>query len=212
MIMSIISFWLKKGRTYIVKHPWIKPHFNGNKLIDRTVIKTVMWYFCGLLWMLTAIEMGKTYVCNNIIEEIDAFFVIVETYLTDKWWLNLMITSTCLLSLLFWLKHVLKDRFLSLKRMVIAICIMTILSFMGTFTNVHSAFNIDYATLFWWFLFIQLILDFVKLWYKRWNVKAPGKSRLKYLKRILMRKLGRIMQRECRNGYLIRTLVRVPLL
>ena len=179
--MSIISFWLKKGRTYIVKHPWIKPHFNGNKLIDRTVIKTVMWYFCGLLWMLTAIEMGKTYVCNNIIEEIDAFFVIVETYLTDKWWLNLMITSTCLLSLLFWLKHVLKDRFLSLKRMVIAICIMTILSFMGTFTNVHSAFNIDYATLFWWFLFIQLILDFVKLWYKRWNVKAPGKSRLKYI-------------------------------
>ena len=176
-----VLYLLKKWRTYIIKHPQVKPHFNGNRLIDRTTLETVGWYVFGLLWLLTAIEIVKTYICNNIKEGVDAYFVIAEAYLADNWWVNLMITLTCLLLFAFWLKHVWDDRYLSLKRMTIAVCIMSILSFAGTFTNIHSAFKIDYAALCWYLLFVQLLLDLRKLWYKRWNVKVPSKAKLKYI-------------------------------
>lgn len=175
-----VLYLLKKWRTYIIKHPQVKPHFNGNRLIDRTTLETIGWYAFGLLWLLTAIEMVKSYICNNIKEDVDAFFVISEAYLADNWWVNLMITVTCLLLFAFWLKHVWDDRYLSIKRMTIALCIISILSFAGTFTNVHSAFKIDYAALCWYLLFVQLLLDLRKLWYKRWNVKVPSKAKLIY--------------------------------
>lgn len=176
-----ILYLLKKWRTYIVKHPQFKPHFNGNRLIDRTTLETVGWYVFGLLWLLTAIEIVKTYICNNFKESVDVYFVIAEAHLADNWWVNLMITLTCLLLFAFWLKHVWDDRYLSLKRMMIAICVMTLLSFAGTFTNIHTAIKIDYVAFCWYVLFVQVILDFIKLWYGRWNVKAPGKSKLKYI-------------------------------
>ena len=179
--MKKLSSLLKKGRTYVVKHPWVKPHFNENRLIDMTTLKTVGWYIFGLLWLLTAIEIGKTYVCNNIKDEVDAYFVIAETYLANKWWLNVMMTTTCILIFVIWLKLVWDDRYLSLKRMMTAICFMTILSFAGTFTNVHTILKIDYAALCWYALFVQLILDIIKLWYRRWNIKAPSKWKLKYI-------------------------------
>ena len=182
-MVSIFSSLLKKGRTYTIKHPWLKPHFNGNSLIDIITLKTIGWYAIGLLWLLTAIEMGKTYVCNNITirNEIEGYFVIVENFLADRWRLNVMITLTCLLTFAFWLKHVWDDRYLSLKRILIAACFMAVLTFAGTFSNIHSAIKIDYAALCWYILLVQLLLDIFKLWYKRWNIKAPGKSKLKYI-------------------------------
>lgn len=51
-----VLYLLKRWRTYIIKHPQVKPHFNGNRLIDRTTLETVGWYVFGLLWLLTAIE------------------------------------------------------------------------------------------------------------------------------------------------------------
>lgn len=181
--MSILSSLFKKRRTYLIKHPWLKPHFNGNRLIDITTLKTVGWYALGLLWLLTAIEMGKTFVCNNIPlrDEIDTYFVTIENLLADKTSLNVMITLTCVLTSAIWLKHVWDDRYLSLKRMMIAVCFMAVLTFVGTFSNIHSAIKIDYAALCWYVLFVQLLLDFFKLWYRKWNVKAPSKSKLKYI-------------------------------
>lgn len=181
--MSILSSLFKKRRTYIIKHPWLKPHFNGNRLIDITTLKTVGWYAFGLLWLLTVIEMGKTYVCNNITirDEIEDYFIIVENFLTDRWWLNVMITLTCVLTFAIWLKHVWDDRYLSLKRMIMAAGFMAVITFAGTFSNIHSAIKIDYAALCWYVLFVQLLLDFFKLWYRRWNVKVPSKSKLKYI-------------------------------
>ena len=137
----------------------------------------------GLLCLLKGIEIGKTYVCNNITlrKEIDAHLEIVENVLADDWWLNVLITIACFSITAIWLKHVWDDRYLSLKRMMIAVCGMAVLSFFGTFTNIHTAIKIDYIALCWCVLFTQLMLDFIKLWYGRWNVKAPGKSRLKYI-------------------------------
>ncbi|UKK59619.1 KAP family NTPase [Prevotella communis] len=178
-----ISYLIKKGRTFAVKHPWYIPHFNGKRLSDRTTLKTIGWYAFGFLWLLTAIEMGKTYVCNNIIirDEIDTYFVTVENILADKDFLNVMITLTGVLASTIWLKHVWEDRYLSLKRMMIAVCVMPVLTFAGTFSNIHSAIKIDYAAFCWYVMFVQLLLDFFKLWYRRWNVKAPGKSKLNYI-------------------------------
>lgn len=182
-MQKFISTLLKKGRTFIVKHPWFIPYFNGKRLRDITTLKTVGWYTFGLLWLLTIIEIGKTYVCNNITTrgEINTYFVTVENYLADRWWLNAMITLTCLLTSIIWLKYVRYDRYLSLKRMMIAVCFMAVLTFAGTFSNIHSIIKIDYAALCWYILFVQLLLDFFKLWYRRWNVKAPSKSKLKYI-------------------------------
>lgn len=178
-----ISYLIKKGRTFVVKHPWYIPHFNGKRLNDKTIFKTIGWYAFGFLWLLMVIEMGKKYVCNNIgiRNEIDAYFIKVENFLADECWLNVLLTISCLLAFFIWLKHVWEDRYLSLKRMVIAVCGMTILSFVGTFTNIHTAIKKDYAALCWYVLFVQLILDFFKQWYERWNVKAPSKSKLKYI-------------------------------
>lgn len=160
--MSILSSLFKKGRTYIIKHPWLKPHFNGNRLTDITTLKTVGWYALGLLWLLTAIEMGKTFICNNIPlrDEIDNYFVIIENLLADKTFLNVMITLTCVLTSAIWLKHVWNDRYLSLKRIMVAVCFMAVFTFVGTFSNIHSAIKIDYAALCWYALFVQFLLDF----------------------------------------------------
>ena len=178
-----ISYLVKKGRTFVVKHPWCIPHYNGNRLIDITTLKTVGCYVFGLLCLLKGIEIGKTYVCNNntIRNEIDAHFEIVEDILAGDWWLNVLITMACFSITAIWLKHVWDDRYLSLKRVMIAVCGMAVLSFVGEFTNIHTTIKVDYTMLFWWILLVQVILDFIKLWYGRWNVKAPGKSKLKYI-------------------------------
>ena len=178
-----VSYLVKKGRTFVVKHPWCIPHYNGNRLFDIATLKAVGCYMFGLLCLLKGIEIGKTYVCNNITlrKEIDAHLEIVENVLADDWWLNVLITIACFSITAIWLKHVWDDRYLSLKRMMIAVCGMAVLPFFGTFTNIHTAIKIDYTALCWCVLFTQLMLDFIKLWYGRWNVKAPGKSRLKYI-------------------------------
>lgn len=177
-----LAYLIKKGKAFVVRHPSLIPHYNGNRLNNITTLKTVGLYVFVLLWLLKTIEIGKSYICNNftISKGIDACFVVVEEFLTDDWWLNVLTTITCLWILLIWLKHVWDDRYLSLKRMLIAICGMSILSFLGTLTNIHTPFKIDYVALSWYVLFVQILLDFIKLWYGRWNVKAPGKSKLKY--------------------------------
>lgn len=190
-IKRYIAVWLKSGRTLLVKRPEYIPHFNGKSLKDTTVLNTMGWYCFGLLWLLTAIEMVKTYVCNSIKikEEIEAYFKIAEDYLTGRLWLNTMITISACLILGFWLVHVWKDRYLSLRRICVSVCLMIILSFASTFTNVHSAIRIDYVALCWYVLFMQLILDAAKLWYKRWGIEPFRKTKLQYITELPQEKL-----------------------
>lgn len=93
----------------------------------------------------------------------------------------MMITLTCIIAFALWLKHVWDDRYLSLKRIVIAVCLMIILTFAGTFTSVHSLLKIDYTALFWCMLLIQIMFDVAKLWNKRWG----GRSLWEYGKRYI---------------------------
>lgn len=96
----------------------------------------------------------------------------------------MMITLTCIMAFVFWLKHVWEDRHLALKRIMIAVCLMTIMSFVGTFTNVHSFVKIDYAALFWYVLLVQILLDAAKLWNRRWGMRPLGEYGKRYITEI----------------------------
>lgn len=173
----------KRLRTLLIYHPQYIPHFNGKSFKDFTILKTIGWYCLGLLWALTAIEMGKTYIYNKIKikDDIDAYFTIANEFLKGRSWLNDMITLSVLLIFGSWLVHVWTDRYMSMKRIVISVCLMSILSFASTFANVHSALIIDYVALCWCVLCIQLLLDVAKLWYERWGVEPFRKLKLHYI-------------------------------
>lgn len=171
----------KRWRTYTAKHPQCIPHYNGNSFLNSDVIRTIGWHCFGLLWALTAIEMVKTWVCNHYYAKVNSYFYIAEKYISGREWLNMMITLTCIMVFVFWLKHVWEDRYLALKRIMIAVCLMTIMSFVRTFTNVHSFVKIDYAALLGYVLLVQILLDSAKLWNRRWGVRPLGEYGKRYI-------------------------------
>lgn len=172
---------MKRWRTYKAKHPRCIPCYNGKRLLNSAVLKTIGWYFFGIMWALTVIEMVKVWTCNHYYQNVNCYFTMAEKYLSGSGWLNFMITLTCIIASIFWLKHVWKDLFLSLKRIMIAVCMMSIMSFVGTFTNVHSFVIIDYAALFGYVLLIQILLDAKKLWNERWGMRPLGEYGKRYI-------------------------------
>lgn len=172
---------IKRWRTYIAKHPRCIPYYNGKSLLNSTILKTIGWYCFGLMWSLTVIEIGKFWICNHYYTQINSYFAMIDNYLSGSGWLNLMITLTCIIAFVFWLKHVWEDLFLSLKRIMIAVCQLSIMSFVGTFTNVRSFVIIDYATLFSYVLLIQILFDAKKLWNERWGVRPLGEYGKRYI-------------------------------
>lgn len=181
MIKRIYTTYRKRWRTFKTKNPHYIPHFNGKNMLNSAVLSTLGWYCFGLLWVLTAIEMGKTWICNHHYTEINNYFSLVEKYLADRRWFNMMITLTCIMAFIFWMKHVWDDCYLSLRRIVIAISLMTIFSFVGSFTSVHSFIKIDYAALCWYILLIQIVFDVAKLWNKRWGVRPSWEYGKRYI-------------------------------
>ena len=171
----------KRWRTYKAKHPRCIPYYNGNSLLNSAVLKTIGWHCFGFLWALTVIEVVKVWICNHYYPKVNSYFTMAEKYLSGNGWLNFMITLTCIIASVFWLKHVWEDLFLSLKRIMIAVCLMSIMSFVGTFTNVHSFVIIDYAAIFGYVLLIQLLFETSKLWNRRWGVRPLGDYGKRYI-------------------------------
>lgn len=171
--------WKKRGRKFLYDNPHWKPHFNGRKLWDKAVLRLLLQHGFVLIWFFTLIEIGKTWVCNHNTSKIDEYFGYAEKYFSDEGWLNTLLTITVLAAIAGWLTHVWKDRYLSLPRVDIAIGLLTILSFVGvTYTNVHSAVGLDYISLLCMALVIQLCIEGIKLWNKRWNAETVKRRRL----------------------------------
>lgn len=169
-----IALLLKKARTFLVNHPRCVPHLNGKSFKSKKVIKSLSWHLFALVWGLTLIEIGKAWVFNNFRDETDTCFAIVDKYLSDNGWLNALLTISVFISLLIWLKHVFDDRFLSLKRLIIAVWLTVIFAFGRTFTFVYCAIGLDYLSIFCFVLFVQILFELKKLWGKRWLIETIG--------------------------------------
>lgn len=174
-------FVIKRWRKTLFLHPQWKPHFNGKRLLCGATLKTIGWYCFGMLWIWVVLTIGESYITEILKDTINHSFEIANNYLAERWWLNAMITVTGFVAVSFWLIHVCKDRFLSLNRIVAGVCLMMILSYIGSFTKVYSFIKVDYASLFFYLFPIQIILDAIKLWYGRWSVKAPSRARPRYI-------------------------------
>ena len=148
MAKRLLYQWKKKVGRFIFDNPHWKPHFNGRMLWDKAVLKTILQHGFVLIWFFVLIEIGKTWVCNHDTSKIDEYFGKAQKYLSDECGLNILLTITVLTIITGWLIHVWKDRFLSLSRVVIAIVLLSILTFIGvTYTNVNCALGVDYLSL-----------------------------------------------------------------
>lgn len=180
-IKLIIAAGFKKLRRFLVYHPQWIPHLNGTSLWSWVAIKTFLWHILILLWGLTVIEIGKVWICNHEVEEVNGYFVVAENYLSNNSWPNFLLTITIVLGLISWLKHVWDDRYLSLKRIVVAIWLIVILAFGCTFTPVYSVLWLDFLAIIEIALIMQLAFDAKKIWNKRWRVGIIKKKELRYI-------------------------------
>ena len=162
-------------------HPQCIPHFNGRRLLSCATLKTIGWYGFGLLWFVVAFKIGESYITNGIRDSINKGFSAANNYLAERWWLNVTVTVTCLWAFITWLWHVRKDRYLSLNRVMTGIVMMILFSYISTFYPIYCFLRIDFATLFFILTLVQIILDALKLWYARWNVKSPGNAKPRYI-------------------------------
>ena len=178
MTKRLLSQWKKKGRKFLFVNPHWQPHFNGRKLWDKAVLKSLLQHGFGLIWFFALIGIGKIWVCNHDTSKINEYFEEAEKFLSEEHGLNILLTITVLAAIVEWLIHVWKDRYLSLIRVDVAIGLLTILTFVGvTYTNVHSAVGLDYLYLSCMALIIQLCIEGKKLWNKRWSAETIKRRR-----------------------------------
>ena len=178
MAKRLLYQWKKKVGRFIFDNPHWKPHFNGRMLWDKAVLKAILQHGFVLIWLLVLIEIGKTWVCNHDTSKIDEYFGKAQKYLSDECGLNILLTITVLAIIAGWLIHVWKDRFLSLSRVVIAIVLLSILTFIGvTYTNVNCALGVDYLSLMCMALIVQLCIEGKKLLNKRWSAGTSNRIR-----------------------------------
>ena len=178
MAKRLLYQWKKKVGRFIFDNPHWKPHFNGRMLWDKAVLKAILQHGFVLIWLLVLIEIGKTWVCNHNTSKIDEYFGKAQKYLSDECGLNILLTITVLAIIAGWLIHVWKDRFLSLSRVVIAIVLLSILTFIGvTYTNVNCALGVDYLSLMCMALIVQLCIEGKKLLNKRWSAGTSNRIR-----------------------------------
>ena len=129
MANRLLYQWKKKVRKMMFDNPHWKPHFNGRKLWNKAVLKSILQHGFGLIWFFALIGIGKIWVCNHDTSQINAYFEEAEKFLSEEHGLNILVTITILAVISGWLIHVWKDRYLSLIRVDIAIILLAILSF-----------------------------------------------------------------------------------
>jgi len=170
--------WKKKLRRFIFDNPHWKPHFNGRMLWDKAVLKSILRHGFALVWLLVLIGMGKTWACNHDTSWIEEYLGKTEKFLLNENGLNILLTITVLTIITGWLIHVWKDRFLSLSRVVIAIVLLSILTFIGvTYTNVNCVLGVDYFSLMCMALIAQLCIEGKKFLNKRWSAGTANRIR-----------------------------------
>lgn len=142
------------------------------------MLKKLLQHGFALTWFCTLIGIGKTWVCNHDTSKINGYLGKVENYLADDNWLNILLTISVLAAVTGWILHVRKDKYLSLLRADIAIGLLMLLTFVGaTYTNVHSAVGLNYICLLCLALIIQLCVEGIKLWNKRWSAETVKRKR-----------------------------------
>lgn len=171
---------MKWCRKMIYLHPQCIPHFNDKRLLSYITLKTIGWYCFGMLWIWVVLAIGESLITESLKDTINKSFEVANNYLTERWWLNAMVSFTSFFAVITWLLHVLRDRYLSLNRVMAGVILVILLSYLGSFSKIYSFLKIDFATLFWFSTLLQIILEAIKLWYGRWGIKAPNKMKPRY--------------------------------
>ena len=109
MTKRLLSQWKKKGRKFLFDNPHWQPYFNGRKLWDKAVLKSLLQHGFMLIWAFTLIGIGKTWVCNHDTSKINEYFVGAEKFLSNEHGLNIILSITVLAVIVRWLIHVWKD-------------------------------------------------------------------------------------------------------
>ena len=180
MIKRMITKLRKQWRTVFVLHPELIPHLNGNSLLSPITLKIIWWYIFGMLWFLTAFKIGTMYISDDLNAIINQYLGNVNKYLAKRLILNCMITYSIIIIFYKWSVYVWKDRYLSLNRLFGSICVLILLSYGSSYTKVYSYIKIDFASIFNIFFRAQIIIEVIKLWFKRWSINNKIKGHIKY--------------------------------
>ena len=141
------TFWKqikKNARTIKALHPEIVPHLNGLIFSDVKGLKSLVAFVLKLFLTLILLEEAKCYVINTYSDDVSECMEMIQVFLTRFSRVNLALSVAFFSLLLWWLKHVWDDIYLSLKRWWLTILIVSMMEYISLFFPIKTVFGWEY--------------------------------------------------------------------
>lgn len=169
--------FIKWIRTNKAKNPNICPHLNELKAGDWNFGENLIIFVCILFAALLIIEEVKIYISNYYSSELNELLILIIKFFSNHRKINFLVTCSTFLCSYFWLKYLWKDRYLSLQRIGVTICFVSIAVYLSVYQVVESWIGIDYFAIIIVISMMGLLIDLAKFWYPYWSQKTTNRRK-----------------------------------